>query len=98
MSSVVSFSLQSVLLFVFYSSVTGLVFLQDLATLGFQFIFMNKRIVLVNIDSWSGFSWQLCRSAFLAGAPLKRRAGCRFSVRPGCSSRRPSLEIGRGRE
>ena len=98
MSSVVSFSLQSVLLFVFYSSVAGLVFLQDLATLGFQLIFMNKRILLVNIDSWSGFSWQLCRSAFLAGAPLKRRAGCRFSVRPGCNSRRPSLEIGRGRE
>lgn len=43
----------------------GLVFLKDLATLGFQFIFMNKRIALVNVDSWSEFSLQSCRSAFL---------------------------------
>ena len=43
----------------------GLVFLQGLATPDFPFIFMNKRIVSVDIESWSGFSWQPCGSAFL---------------------------------
>lgn len=31
-------------------------FLKDLSALGFPFVFMNKMIALINIDSWSGFS------------------------------------------